>query len=73
METSTLREKLHTLIDNSTEDKLHQVFHLLQDEEYSEVFKSELDAEFVAYQTDGESISKEEIDKMVDQLLHPQK
>ncbi len=73
METSTLREKLHTLIDNSTEDKLQEVFHILQDEEYSESFKAELDAEFVSYQKDGESISKEEIDKMVEQLLYPKK
>ncbi len=74
MEITTLREKLHTLIDNSTDDKLRAIFHFLQDEEeYSDAFKSELDAEFASYQKEGEGISKDEIDKMVEQLLHGQK
>ncbi len=70
METATLREKLHTLIDKSTNDKLEEIFHLLQEEEYSDTFKSELDAEFASYQKDGETVSKEEINKMVEQMLH---
>ena len=70
METATLREKLHTLIDKSTNDKLEEIFHLLQEEEYSDTFKSELDAEFASYQNDGETVSKEEINKMVEQMLH---
>ncbi|MEO6453044.1 MAG: hypothetical protein ABIN97_03175 [Ginsengibacter sp.] len=73
METTILREKLHTLIDNSTDDKLQAVFHLLQDEEYSDAFKSELDAEFASYQKEGESISKDEIDKIAEQLLQGKK
>jgi len=70
METATLREKLHTLIDKSTNDKLEEIFHLLQEEEYSDTFKSELDAEFASYQKDGETVSNEEINKMVEQMLH---
>ena len=70
MEPITLREKLHTLIDNSTEDKLLEVFHLLEDEEYSDDFKASLDNEFETYKKDGESISREEINTMVEQLLH---
>ena len=73
METTTLREKLHSLIDNSTKDKLEEVFHLLNDEEYSDAFKADLDAEYSSYQNDGEVISKEKIDKMVQQLLHGEK
>lgn len=73
METTTLREKPHSLIDSSPADRLEEVYHLLNDEEYSDAFKSELDEEYSSYQKDGEIISKEEIDNMVRQLLHGKK
>jgi predicted house-cleaning noncanonical NTP pyrophosphatase (MazG superfamily) len=73
METATLREKLHSLIDNSPTDKLEEVYHLLNDEEYSDAFKANLDEEYSSYQKDGEVISKEEIDNMIYQLLHGKK
>ena len=70
METSALREKLHALIDNSQADRLEEVYHLLNEEEYPESLKKELDEEFSSYQKNGESISRKEVDKMVEQLLH---
>jgi len=73
METTTLREKLHSLIDISPADKLEEVYHLLNDEEYSDVFKMELDKEYSSYQNDGEVISKEDIDGMIQQLLQGNK
>ncbi|HEV8083651.1 MAG TPA: hypothetical protein VGP55_10635 [Chitinophagaceae bacterium] len=73
MEAITLRKKLHTLIDISTEAKLKEVYHLLQDEEYSETFKAMLDDEFNQYQKNGEVISLKEINNLIEQLLHPKK
>jgi hypothetical protein len=70
---ATLREKLHTLIETSSEAKLEEIYDFFQEDEYSEEFKAMLDDEFGQYQKDGEVISREEIDKMVEQLLHPKK
>ena len=70
METATLREKLHSLIDNSSADKLEEVYQMLSDEEYADSFKAELDEEFSSYQKNGEVISMDKINKMVQQLLH---
>ena len=73
METTTLREKLHSLIDISSEDKLEEIYDFFKEEEYPDEFKAMLDNEYEQYQKNGEGIPREEIDKMVGQLLHPQK
>lgn len=73
METTTLREKLHSLIETSSKDKLEEIYDSFQDNEYSEDFKVMLDAEFEQYQKDGEAVSYEETNKFIEQLLHPQK
>ena len=69
MEISTLRKKLQSLIDSSSEEKLKEVYNLLEEGEYTDEFKTQLDEEQAAYQKNGEVISKEEIDKLVEQLL----
>ncbi len=73
METLTLREKLHTLIESSPEEKLKEVYDLFQDDEYPETFKAMLDEEFDQYQKNHEVISQEEINILIDQLLYPKK
>ena len=73
METATLREKLHAIIDNSPTEKLEEIYYLINVEEYSDTLKSELDEEYSAYQKDGETLSKEEIDTMIAQLLYKKK
>ncbi|MEO6135200.1 MAG: hypothetical protein ABIP35_08610 [Ginsengibacter sp.] len=73
METSTLREKLHSLIETSSEEKLEKIYDFFSEEEYSDDFKAMLDNEFEQYQRDGEGISRDEVDKMIEQLLHPKK
>ncbi|MDB5198331.1 MAG: hypothetical protein JWO92_294 [Chitinophagaceae bacterium] len=73
METTALREKLHSLIDNSPAERLEEVYELLNDEQYSDAFKAGLDEEYSSYQNDGEVISKEEIDNLVQQLLQGKK
>ena len=65
----TLREKLHKLIEDIPENKLPEIYSLLEDE-YTDEFKAELDKEYEDYKKDGEVISKEEIDRIVDGLLY---
>ncbi|MDQ6903258.1 MAG: hypothetical protein M3139_09640 [Bacteroidota bacterium] len=73
METATLREKLHAIIDNSPTEKLEEIYQLINVEDYSDIFKSELDEEYSSYQKDGETLSKKEIDTMITELLHKKK
>jgi F0F1-type ATP synthase delta subunit len=68
---TALREKLHTLIENSSEDKLEEIYDSFQEVEYSEDFKAMLDDEFEQYQKDGDVFSNEEVNKLIGQLLHP--
>ena len=69
METTTLRKKLHSLIDNSPEEKLIEVYSFFEDT-YTDDFKAELDEEYADYQKNGETLSKEEVDKAIDKLLY---
>ena len=69
METSTLREKLHAPIDNSSNEKLIEVHSVFEDN-YTNKIKAELDEEYADYQNNGEVISKEEIDKAIERLLY---
>ena len=39
MELAALREKLHSIIDNSPENKLVELYTLLEENEYTEEFK----------------------------------
>jgi hypothetical protein len=66
----TLRKKLHSLIDSSTE-KLKEVYNLLEEGDYTDEFKKELEEEYAAYEKDDTVISKEEIDKLVVELIQP--
>ena len=69
METSALREKLHSLIDSSSEDKLMEIYSVFEDN-YTDEFKSELDEEYADYQKTGEVISTKEMDKAIEKLLY---
>ena len=69
METSALREKLHSLIETSSEDKLKEVYAVFEDN-YTDEFKAELDDEYEDYQKTGEVISREEIDTTIEKLLY---
>jgi hypothetical protein len=73
METTTLREKLHSLIETSSKDKLEEIYDFFQEDDYSDDFKAMLDNEFEQYQKDGEGIPREEVDKIIEQLLHSKK
>lgn len=70
METSTLREKLHSLIDNSPEEKLIEVYSIFREEEYTNEFKANLNEEYADYQQNGEVISREEMNEVIDKLLY---
>ena len=70
MEVTALREKLHSLINTSSEDKLQQVYELLGEENsYTEEFINILEEEFTAYQKDGIVIPRKEINEAVDKIM----
>lgn len=69
MESSTLREKLHSFIETSSEEKLMEVYSIFEDN-YSEEFKKILDEEYADYQRDEKVESKEEMDKVIEKLLY---
>jgi predicted house-cleaning noncanonical NTP pyrophosphatase (MazG superfamily) len=68
-----LREKLHALIDNSSKEKLQEIYNLLEESDYTDKFKKQLEEEYAAYEKDDTVISKEEIDKLVEELIHGKK
>ena len=69
MEISNLREKLHSLIDNSTEEKLMEVYDVFE-EEYSDEFKAGLEEDYTDYKKNGEVISKAQLEEAIDKLLY---
>ena len=73
MESITLRQKLHHLIDTTSEDKLKDIYDSFQKEEYSEDFKAMLDNEYNTYQEDGEGIMRHELESMIAHLFNKEK
>lgn len=73
MEPETLRKKLHILIDTSSDDKLEEIYNSFQEDEYSEEFKAMLDDEYEQYQKDGDVVSYEKVNNLIEQLLHSKK
>ena len=67
---NTLRKELHEMIDKFPEEKLQQVYELLQDDELSDEIKQILDEEYEDYLKTGEVISKEEVDRVIRGLLY---
>ena len=68
METSNLREKLHSLIDNSSEEKLIEVYAVFE-EEYSDEFKADLEEDYADYKKNGEVVSKAQLNEAIENLL----
>jgi hypothetical protein len=66
----SLRKELHEMIDNCPEEKLQEVYELLQDNEYSDEMKIMLDNEYEDYMKNGKVISKEEVDRIIHELLY---
>lgn len=69
METSTLKDKIHSLIDRSDEETLQSVYQLLQDADYTDEFKDILNEEQAEYYKNKEVISKEAMDSLIKEAL----
>lgn len=65
METSALKNKIHSLIDNCDEETLQSVYQLLGDTGYTDEFKNILNEEQAAYYKNGEIITKEAMDDLI--------
>ncbi|MDI9365558.1 MAG: hypothetical protein QM541_11445 [Flavobacterium sp.] len=73
MTTEILKEKIHSLVDASSEDVLESVYQLLQAPNYTTAFKNVLNEEFEAYQKDGEALTASQMDVLIKQILCTQK
>jgi predicted house-cleaning noncanonical NTP pyrophosphatase (MazG superfamily) len=69
METSVLKDKIHSLIDNSDEETLQSVYQLLQEADYTDEFKNVLNEEQVEYYRNKEVITKEAMDNLIKAAL----
>ncbi|MGN6619042.1 MAG: hypothetical protein ACTHJ5_17835 [Ilyomonas sp.] len=65
-----LRKELHRMIDNFSDEKLREIYELLQEDEYSDEMKQILDEEYEDYIKTREVVTKEEVDKLVHELLY---
>ena len=66
---NSLRKELHEMIDNFSEEKLQQVYELLQEDELSDEMKMILNGEYEDYQKTGNIIAKEDVDKVIHSIL----
>jgi hypothetical protein len=69
MQVSELKEMIHFLIENSSEDTLEYMYSLPEELDYSDEFKTKLDQEYDAYQEDETGHTREEIDGIVNNLF----
>ena len=67
---NTLRKELHEMIDNFSEERLQEVYDFLQEDELSDEMKIILDEEYEDYQKNKNGVSKEEVDKIIHELLY---
>jgi len=67
---STLRKELHEMIDSFSEEKLQEVYEFLQEDELSDEMKIILDKEYEDYQKNKNAVSKEDVDKIIHELLY---
>lgn len=70
MEVKDLKEKLHTLIEQSSEETLEYVYALLEQAAYTDEFKAVLDEEYKEYRKDKTGDARKDIDVMISGLLN---
>lgn len=69
METSVLKDKIHSLVDKSDEETLQSVYQLLQEADYTDEFKNVLNEEQADYYRSKEVITKEAMDELIKAAL----
>ncbi len=67
---NNLRKELHEMIDSFPDERLQEVYDLLQDDELPDELKQILDEEYENYQKTKEAVTKEEADKMINEILY---
>ena len=75
MDTANIRQKLHQFIDKIEDKKAEAIYTLFEEEiemeewEYTNAFKAELDRRYQYYQEGGKMISAEEANEQIKELL----
>jgi predicted house-cleaning noncanonical NTP pyrophosphatase (MazG superfamily) len=69
METTRLKNKIHSLIENSDEEMLQSVYQILQETDYTDEFKNVLNEEFASYQKDKKVITQTTMNTFIEQVM----
>lgn len=71
---ANIKEKLHHYIDNVEERKLQAIYIMLENEieqveDYTDEFKTKLDERLAAYQSNGVTVTEQEANQRINNLL----
>lgn len=73
METSTLKNKIHSLVEGSDEETLQSIYQLFNEAEYTDEFKNILNEERANYEKSKQVISKAEMNKLIQEMMNKPK
>ncbi|MBA4196327.1 MAG: hypothetical protein C0459_02125 [Chitinophaga sp.] len=69
MKTSSLKEKVHSLVETSDNETLESVYQLLKGEEYTDEFKNTLNEEWEDYNKTKTVINQDEMNNLIQAVL----
>ncbi len=74
MKTEEIRNKLHQLIDKAEDKKVKALYTIFEEsmeekEDYTDEFKAELDSRYEEFKKDGKTISLEDVNIRVKNIL----
>lgn len=70
METSALKNKIHSLIDISDEETLQSIYQLFNEAEYTDDFKNMLKEEQADYKKNNQVISQAEMNRLIKEMMN---
>ena len=73
MSNDSLKEKIYSLIDKTNPEMLQSVYQLLNESDYTDTFKNELNEELANYKKEGKIITQQEMDKLIEAELKTNK
>lgn len=75
MDATDIKQRLHRFIETAEERRLKAIYTLLEDEieqdewEYTDEFKTELDRRYQDYRNGGATVTPQDADKQIDDLI----
>ena len=69
----SIREKLHQLINEFSEEKAQEVYDYIREDDFSDELKAVLDEEYNSYLATGEVVPQSEVDEIIKEVLYKNK